>query len=104
MLVDATSVEVFADGGRVVLTDQIFPKPEQPGVSLFANGGDGPDCDRSKPGNCGHEHVRADFAIVRATPSYIGRVDVAMSSSGRVIDLTGTAFEGQAGSILAVRI
>ena len=40
VLVDATSVEVFADGGRAVLTDQIFPKPDSRGVSLFATGGE----------------------------------------------------------------
>ncbi|GAC1447877.1 MAG: levanase [Isosphaeraceae bacterium] len=39
LLVDATSVEVFADGGQVVLTDQIFPKPDSQGVSLFATSG-----------------------------------------------------------------
>ena len=39
ILVDATSVEVFADNGRVVLTDQIFPAPESRGISLFATGG-----------------------------------------------------------------
>jgi fructan beta-fructosidase len=39
LLVDATSVEVFADGGRIVLTDQVFPKQESRGVSLFAAGG-----------------------------------------------------------------
>jgi len=39
LLVDATSVEVFADGGRVVLTDQVFPSPASRGVSLFATGG-----------------------------------------------------------------
>jgi fructan beta-fructosidase len=39
ILVDATSVEVFADDGRVVLTDQIFPGPASRGVSLFATGG-----------------------------------------------------------------
>jgi len=39
VIVDATSVEVFADGGRVVLTDQIFPKPDSRRVSLFATGG-----------------------------------------------------------------
>lgn len=39
LLVDTTSVEVFADGGRVVLTDQVFPKPDSRGVSLFATGG-----------------------------------------------------------------
>ena len=32
ILVDATSVEVFADGGRAVLTDQVFPKPGSRGV------------------------------------------------------------------------
>lgn len=39
VLIDATSVEVFADGGRVVLTDQIFPSPTSRGVRLFATGG-----------------------------------------------------------------
>ena len=39
LLVDATSVEVFADGGRAVLTDQIFPGRDSRGVSLFAAGG-----------------------------------------------------------------
>jgi fructan beta-fructosidase len=39
LLVDATSVEVFADEGAVVLTDQIFPKSESRGVSLFSRGG-----------------------------------------------------------------
>ncbi|HEY1066904.1 MAG TPA: glycoside hydrolase family 32 protein [Pirellulales bacterium] len=39
VIVDATSVEVFADGGRVVLTDQIFPRPDSQGVSLFATHG-----------------------------------------------------------------
>lgn len=38
VLVDATSVEVFADGGLVVLTDQIFPSPASRGVRLFATG------------------------------------------------------------------
>jgi fructan beta-fructosidase len=39
LLVDATSVEVFADDGAVVFTDQIFPKSESGGVSLFSRGG-----------------------------------------------------------------
>ncbi len=39
VLVDATSVEVFTDGGQIVLTEQIFPKPGSQGVSLFATGG-----------------------------------------------------------------
>jgi sucrose-6-phosphate hydrolase SacC (GH32 family) len=40
VLIDATSVEVFADGGRAVLTDQVFPKPTSRGVKLFAKGGE----------------------------------------------------------------
>ena len=39
VIVDATSVEVFADGGRAVLTDQVFPRPSSRGVRLFATGG-----------------------------------------------------------------
>jgi fructan beta-fructosidase len=39
VLVDATSVEVFTDAGAVVITEQIFPKPESRGVSLFSEGG-----------------------------------------------------------------
>jgi fructan beta-fructosidase len=38
VLVDATSVEVFADDGQAVLTDQIFPSATSRGVSLFAIG------------------------------------------------------------------
>lgn len=39
VLVDASSVEVFANHGEVVLTDQIFPDATSTGVSLFAQGG-----------------------------------------------------------------
>jgi sucrose-6-phosphate hydrolase SacC (GH32 family) len=39
VLVDATSVEVFADDGRAVVTDQIFPGRDSRGVGLFAAGG-----------------------------------------------------------------
>ncbi|HWE34960.1 MAG TPA: glycoside hydrolase family 32 protein [Isosphaeraceae bacterium] len=39
VLLDTNSVEVFADGGLVVLTDQVFPRPASRGVSLFAEGG-----------------------------------------------------------------
>lgn len=35
VLIDAQSVEVFADGGRVVLSVQIFPSDESDGISLF---------------------------------------------------------------------
>jgi fructan beta-fructosidase len=39
ILVDASSVEVFADQGEVVLADQIFPDASSTGVSAFAAGG-----------------------------------------------------------------
>jgi fructan beta-fructosidase len=39
ILVDTASVEVFADDGRVVLTNQVFPASERVGVELFAEGG-----------------------------------------------------------------
>jgi fructan beta-fructosidase len=39
VIVDVTSVEVFADDGRAILTDQIFPKASSRGVGLFATGG-----------------------------------------------------------------
>ena len=39
ILVDWSSVEVFADGGRRVITDQIFPSAASDGVELFADGG-----------------------------------------------------------------
>lgn len=40
ILVDRSSVEVFADGGRVCLTNQIFPGPASRGVEAFAEGGE----------------------------------------------------------------
>jgi fructan beta-fructosidase len=36
---DTTSLEVYADGGRVVMTDQVFPSPGSDGIALFAEGG-----------------------------------------------------------------
>lgn len=39
IIVDASSVEVFADQGQVTLTDQIFPDPDSAGLSVFAEGG-----------------------------------------------------------------
>src|SRR4029450_11190295 len=36
ILVDWSSVEVFADGGLRVITDQIFPSDTSQGVALFA--------------------------------------------------------------------
>jgi fructan beta-fructosidase len=38
IVVDAYSVEVFADGGRVVLSSLIFPQPESDGVRIFGDG------------------------------------------------------------------
>ena len=38
LIVDTCSVEVFADGGRVVLTNQVFPEPGATGLALFAAG------------------------------------------------------------------
>jgi sucrose-6-phosphate hydrolase SacC (GH32 family) len=40
VLVDRSSVEVFAGGGRVAITDQIFPSPASDGVALYAEGGE----------------------------------------------------------------
>lgn len=37
--VDESSVEVFANGGRVTVTDQLFPDPDSDGVRLFSTGG-----------------------------------------------------------------
>jgi sucrose-6-phosphate hydrolase SacC (GH32 family) len=39
LLVDRSSIEVFADGGRVVFTNQIFPGPASQGVEIFAEDG-----------------------------------------------------------------
>ena len=39
IVVDASSVEVYADQGQVALTDQIFPNAASTGVSLFADNG-----------------------------------------------------------------
>src|SRR4051794_17733828 len=39
ILVDWSSVEVFAVGGRRVITDQVFPSADSDGVALFADGG-----------------------------------------------------------------
>jgi sucrose-6-phosphate hydrolase SacC (GH32 family) len=39
VLVDSSSVEVFAGDGERVITDQVFPAPGSDGVALFAAGG-----------------------------------------------------------------
>ncbi|MFI0452508.1 GH32 C-terminal domain-containing protein [Actinomadura sp. 6N118] len=39
IIVDASSVEVYAGQGQVTLTDQIFPDPASTGLSVFANDG-----------------------------------------------------------------
>lgn len=40
VLVDVASVEVFVDGGEVVLTDQVFPDPASTGLAIVAEGGE----------------------------------------------------------------
>jgi len=40
VLVDRSSVEVFADGGAVVLSHRCYPQPGSDGVALFAEGGE----------------------------------------------------------------
>jgi fructan beta-fructosidase len=39
VLVDWSSVEVFAQDGRLLITDQIFPSPSSTGLAAFATGG-----------------------------------------------------------------
>lgn len=38
IVLDRSSIEVFADDGRVVLTDLVFPDPDARGVEVFAEG------------------------------------------------------------------
>jgi fructan beta-fructosidase len=40
VLVDRSSVELFADDGLVTITERVFPDPASTGVSAFATGGD----------------------------------------------------------------
>ncbi len=39
VLVDRSSVEAFADDGRAVISDRVFPRPTSRNVALFADGG-----------------------------------------------------------------
>lgn len=39
ILVDKTSIEVFIDDGKVVYSDEIFPKLSDQGIALFSEGG-----------------------------------------------------------------
>ncbi|HZU27248.1 MAG TPA: GH32 C-terminal domain-containing protein, partial [Bryobacteraceae bacterium] len=39
VFVDRSSIEVFAAGGRVVLTNLVFPNPDSTGISLTVDGG-----------------------------------------------------------------
>jgi fructan beta-fructosidase len=39
IMVDLASIEVFADKGQLVMTEQIFPGPDSHAISLFATGG-----------------------------------------------------------------
>ena len=40
IVVDRSVVEVFAGGGRVAITDRVFPRPTSTGISLYADGGE----------------------------------------------------------------
>ena len=40
MIVDSSSVEVFADDGKLVLTETVYPAAGADKVSLFAAGGE----------------------------------------------------------------
>jgi fructan beta-fructosidase len=40
LFVDRSSVEVFGNGGRVVLTDLVFPTAASAGLELFVEGGE----------------------------------------------------------------
>jgi levanase len=40
VLVDSSSVEVFANGGATVISALVFPKPDSDGIALFADGGE----------------------------------------------------------------
>jgi fructan beta-fructosidase len=39
ILVDRSSVEVFADRGQRTITDQIFPDRDSKGIQVFSTGG-----------------------------------------------------------------
>jgi levanase len=39
IFVDTSSVEVFANGGRISISDLIYPDPSSQGVQIFGNGG-----------------------------------------------------------------
>jgi fructan beta-fructosidase len=41
IFLDRSSVETFVNDGEVVLTDRIYPSPEDDGIELYSNGGDG---------------------------------------------------------------
>ncbi len=40
ILIDECSVEVFGNGGQIVISDLIFPSPQSQGIELFTSGGD----------------------------------------------------------------
>lgn len=39
ILVDSSSIEVFGENGKVVITDRIFPRADSQSISLYAKGG-----------------------------------------------------------------
>ena len=70
ILVDTSSVEVFADKGQVVLTDQIFPDPSSTGVDLFAVGGTATLVVRHRPARAIDLAVATGQAALRRLRSY----------------------------------
>jgi sucrose-6-phosphate hydrolase SacC (GH32 family) len=43
IFLDRSSIEVFGDDGRVVMTNLVFPKPESTAISVVVEGGEADD-------------------------------------------------------------
>lgn len=43
VLIDRCSIEVFADKGRIAITDLVFPVPDSHGIQMYASGGQAGD-------------------------------------------------------------
>ncbi|MCY7877170.1 GH32 C-terminal domain-containing protein, partial [Bacillus spizizenii] len=39
ILVDKTTIEVFVGDGKTVFSNEVFPKPEDKGITLYSEGG-----------------------------------------------------------------
>ena len=86
VLVDATSVEVFADDGQAVLTDQIFPGPPQAAASACLRSEVRRGCDSSRRGSFGRKfQARLQSAAGLKRPTGIpstSRITAISSPSG----------------------